>query len=69
MAARRDASGAIEFAPGAVYGYCPQCGAPGEMRERRPNGNDRCQRGHKYPSVKATERPGAEEPKAKKVRR
>lgn len=34
----------------SVYGFCPQCGAPGKMRERRPNGDDVCERGHKYPS-------------------
>lgn len=33
-----------------VYGYCPICGAPGVSRERRPNGNDRCEAGHEYPS-------------------
>jgi DNA-directed RNA polymerase subunit RPC12/RpoP len=36
--------------PVAVYGYCPQCGAKGVMRERRPNGNDKCANGHTYPS-------------------
>lgn len=34
----------------ATYGYCPQCGAPGELRERRPDGNDVCRNGHTYPS-------------------
>lgn len=34
----------------APYGYCPQCGAPGATRERCPDGNDVCQRGHTYPS-------------------
>ena len=34
----------------SLYGYCPQCHAPGVHRERRPNGNDRCGRGHEYPS-------------------
>lgn len=34
----------------APYGYCPMCAAPGEERERRPNGNDRCKNGHTYPS-------------------
>jgi len=33
-----------------VYGYCPQCGAPGFTRERRLNGDDICERGHRYPS-------------------
>ena len=40
--------------PVAVYGYCPQCGAKGVMRERRPNGNDKCANGHTYPSSKST---------------
>jgi hypothetical protein len=30
-------------------GYCPICG--GVIRERRPNGNDRCGNGHNYPSA------------------
>ena len=33
------------------YGYCPLCQTPGVYRERRPNGNDRCGRGHEYPSI------------------
>jgi hypothetical protein len=37
-----------------VYGYCPICGAPGVTRERRPDGNDECAKGHKYPSRQAT---------------
>lgn len=36
------------------YGYCPECGMPGVERERRPDGNDRCSRGHVYPSRNAT---------------
>ena len=40
--------------PVAVYGYCPQCGAKGVMRERRPNGNDKCANGHTYPSSTST---------------
>ncbi len=32
------------------YGYCPKCGAPGEKREKRPNGNDICENGCTYPS-------------------
>ena len=40
--------------PVAVYGYCPECGAKGVMRERRPNGNDKCEKGHTYPSNTAT---------------
>ena len=46
-------SGPVIFAVGALYGYCPRCSAPGVMRERRPNGNDRCQHGHSYPSMSA----------------
>lgn len=34
----------------SVYGYCPICGAEGVLRERRMNGNDRCENGHIYPS-------------------
>lgn len=34
----------------AVYGYCPECGAKGVIRERRPNGNDKCTNGHTYSS-------------------
>lgn len=34
----------------APYGYCPTCGGLGLSRERRPNGNDRCENGHEYPS-------------------
>lgn len=33
------------------YGYCPICGAKGYLRERRPKGNDRCYKGHTYPSA------------------
>jgi hypothetical protein len=43
-----------EQEPVAVYGYCPECGAKGVMRERRPNGNDKCAKGHTYPSNTAT---------------
>ena len=35
------------------YGFCPTCGGPGLSRERRLNGNDRCGRGHVYPSKDA----------------
>jgi hypothetical protein len=34
----------------ALYGYCPICGGLGRSRERRPNGNDRCENGHSYAS-------------------
>lgn len=33
------------------YGYCPICGAEVISRERRPNGNDRCEKGHTIASV------------------
>lgn len=36
-----------------VYGFCPKCGAPGKFRERRIDGNDICEKGHKYPSKSA----------------
>ena len=38
------------------YGTCPKCGSPGVSRERRPNGNDKCERGHSYPSSTASAR-------------
>jgi hypothetical protein len=38
-------------------GYCPVCGAPGWLRERRPNGNDTCTNGHKYPSASCLQTP------------
>jgi len=41
--------------PVAVYGYCPECGTKGVMRERRPNGNDTCANGHTYPSAQRKE--------------
>lgn len=34
----------------SVYGYCPKCGSQGIDRERRIDGNDKCQNGHTYPS-------------------
>lgn len=37
----------------APYGYCPECGALGVMRERRPGGDDKCANGHSYPSRNA----------------
>lgn len=43
--------------PVAVYGYCPYCGARGIMRERRPNGDDRCENKHIYPSREALAAP------------
>lgn len=41
------------------YGLCPVCGVPGVERERRPNGNDVCMRGHRYPSADAVKPGGA----------
>lgn len=35
------------------YGWCPHCGSPCKERERRPNGNDKCQIDHVYPSKSA----------------
>jgi hypothetical protein len=35
------------------YGLCPKCKAKGVYRERRPNGNDKCENGHTYPSKTA----------------
>jgi hypothetical protein len=35
------------------YGKCPICGAFAVSRERRPNGMDKCARGHVYPSREA----------------
>lgn len=32
------------------YGYCPICGSPGKIRERRPDGDDLCKIGHRYKS-------------------
>jgi len=42
---------------GNVYGFCPKCGAKGYVRERRLNGNDRCENGHEYPSKDAKPAP------------
>ena len=50
--------------PVAVYGYCPECGAKSVMRERRPNGNDKCANGHTYPSNTSTPPQPAQEPVA-----
>jgi hypothetical protein len=43
----------------APYGYCPKCGAKGVKRERRPNGNDVCEKGCEYPSKDALKKPKA----------
>ncbi|WP_394699908.1 hypothetical protein [uncultured Pseudodesulfovibrio sp.] len=32
------------------YGKCPHCGSKVVSRERRPNGDDRCEKGHVFPS-------------------
>ena len=40
-----------------VYGYCPRCGGLGLSRERRKDGNDRCENGHSYPSSAAVTNP------------
>ena len=45
--------------PVSAYGKCPICGANGKSRERRPNGNDRCENGHTYPSRNAVQAPPA----------
>jgi len=50
--AREDAASAAN-----PYGYCPNCGAPGVTRERRPNGNDECEAGCIYPSANALDKP------------
>lgn len=41
----------VLYCLGAVYGFCPRCGAPGEMRDHK--GRDRCQNGHSYTSLEA----------------
>lgn len=46
-----------ECPPSSPYGYCPQCSAPGKLRERRMNGNDICEKGHKYPSANGMRTP------------
>jgi hypothetical protein len=39
-----------------VFGFCPLCGAPGSSRERRQDGNDKCTKGHGYPSKNSVNR-------------
>src|SRR5688572_5935829 len=39
------------------YGFCPRCASPGVRRERRPDGNDTCERGCVYPSASSTNEP------------
>jgi hypothetical protein len=41
----------------APYGYCPKCGAKGISREKRINGNDRCENDCSYPSATALTTP------------
>ena len=55
LASLREADAAHDrrMAATSAYGCCPQCGLPGKQRERRPNGNDICEAGHKYPSKSA----------------
>ena len=48
----------------APYGYCPICSCEGETRERRLDGDDRCQEGHTYPSRRALSAPKAVAPAA-----
>jgi hypothetical protein len=50
--------GSADAGSSAPYGFCPTCGAPGAIRERRPNGNDRCSAGHTYPSRNSVEKVG-----------
>ena len=48
---------------GPSYGFCPKCGAAGKMRERRPNGDDKCEAGHVYLSRDSLrERPQLSDP-------
>lgn len=37
--------------------FCPICGAPEHLRERRPNGNSKCEEGHPYPSAASLSEP------------
>ena len=44
-------------------GFCPKCGAVGQSRERRMNGDDKCASGHTYPSRESlSERPELSDP-------
>jgi hypothetical protein len=48
---------------GPSYGFCPKCGAAGQCRERRMNGDDKCASGHTYPSRESlSERPQFSDP-------
>lgn len=53
--AKRYRDATPQVLPECPYGWCPICGAPGKSRERRPNGNDRCEKGHVYPSASAAQ--------------
>jgi hypothetical protein len=48
----------------ALYGYCPVCGSPGVIRERRPDGNDKCAMGHTYLTRLALKEPPPSTPTA-----
>lgn len=41
----------------SIYGFCPECSSRGVVRERRVNGDDTCENGHKYPSISALKEP------------
>jgi hypothetical protein len=51
----------VKLVPGAMFGFCPKCSAPVEMREITtggpPWGKDRCQNKHVFPSMQAMARP------------
>lgn len=51
------------------YGYCPQCGGRGKIREKRPDGNDICVNGHTYPSAQASLNIPTEEDKKHKFKK
>lgn len=46
----------VFFVPNA-FGYCPHCDQPSISREKRPNGNDECKNGHRYPTTASIETP------------
>lgn len=41
----------------SAYGYCPICNDEVKMREKHPNGNDVCVRGHTFASRNALPNP------------
>lgn len=51
-----------------IYGFCPLCGAPGKMRERRMDGNDTCTGGHVYPTRLAQITSRLDDPLQKRLR-